>query len=480
MAKNFGVGEVMDAFNIANILTISSVSVISAAITTVLIPILTKKENLIEEAESINTYISTLLVLCVIFVSGLIIIGEPLIKLFTLNHNQSVQVLTLQLTIIFAISQIFKVITGISTAFFQISNDFIRPKNAGLLAIIISISYFFISSEPNIYGIAITIGLSFLVEIAYLLIMQRKIEFKFRFTFKLSNPTFRLLVKNTFPIILSSAAFQLSIVFANFIASYFGEGYVSIYGYSNQIVSIIHGLIIVNIIMMLYPTIAKKFEENILDAKRSLVQYINLTNLLVIPIVFGFLAVGDILIQVLFERGNFTSENTKEVYIVSAILFLAFPFNTMRDYVYRSFYSLKDTKTPARNSIMVVGITLILIVALTPLLKFYSVAVAPVLTSVISLIFSSIKLKKKIGTLDDNGSLLKNSILVTVSSIIMSLILLLVKVYLFDEYQLFPLIKLIILVVIGVALYLPMVYFTQKKLIQDSVFNKYKRKEGEV
>lgn len=165
MAKFYGVNEVMDAYNIANILTISSVSIISAAITTVLIPLLVKKSYLAEEVESINTYVSVLGSISIFMVVLLILFGQPIIKIFTLNHTESMQILTFNLTIILSVSQIFKVMTGISTAFFQTKSDFINPKIANLLAVVISICYFYFNSDPNIYGITIALGLSFLLKL---------------------------------------------------------------------------------------------------------------------------------------------------------------------------------------------------------------------------------------------------------------------------------------------------------------------------
>lgn len=271
-------------------------------------------------------------------------------------------------------------------------------------------------------------------------------------------------MKNTGPIILSSAAFQLSVVFSNFIASYFGKGYVSIVGYSNQIVNIIHSLIILNIIMMLYPMIAKKFEENLIEAKKSLIQYINITNLFVIPIVFGFLALGDMIVEVLFQRGSFTSQNTYQVYLISGILFLAFPFNTMRDYIYRCFYSIKDTKTPSRNSILIVLLTILLIAVLAPFIQIFSIAIAPVLASVISLLLSYKKLITKIGKLDNDREILKNNLLFMINSVIMSLMLLIIKHFL-EPFKIFTILELILLVVLGGIFYLLLVYLTQKRFL---------------
>ncbi|MFB6588828.1 murein biosynthesis integral membrane protein MurJ [Bacillus thuringiensis] len=464
MANHFGVSAEMDSYNLANVLTVSTMGIVSAAVTTILIPLLSNLDDSKEKRESINTFITVLGLFSLSLILFFFILGYPLISLFTPGQAREIQVLTFQLTLILAISQLFKVYTGISTAFLQTNEDFINPKIATLLAGIVSVSYFVFSASPNMHAITIVLGASFIVEAIYVAIKQRKIAFELKLCLKLSNPTFKLLMKNTLPIILSSAAFQVSLVFSNFIASYFGTGYVSIFGYGNQVVNIFHSLIILNIIMILYPNLARKFDESIDNAKKSLITYISLTNLLVIPIVFGFIAVGDIIIEILFERGNFSSENTKQVYLMSAILFLSFPINTVRDYIYRSFYCLNDTRTPSRNSLFVVAINIILIIFLIPFVKVYAIAIGPVLSSIISLVLSYNKLKGKIGPLDSGKQMLKNHCILILNGFVMCLLVIGSKEVLM-KLDLYPIVELFILVIIGGVVFISMSYFTQKKLI---------------
>ncbi|MBT2658623.1 polysaccharide biosynthesis C-terminal domain-containing protein [Bacillus sp. ISL-18] len=468
MANHFGVSVEMDAYNLANVLTVSITGIVSAAITTVLIPSLSNQKYSLEEREGINTYVTVLTFLSIGFVGLFVIFGSPLVKLFSLNYKSNEQSLIFLLTVILAVSQIFKVISGISTAYLQTNSDFFTPKLAGLLASVVSISYFLFSSHPNIYGVTIVLGISFMFEFLVMVVKQRGLRTNITINFKTQNPIYKMLLRNTAPIILSSAAFQVSLVFSNFIASYFGKGYVSIFGYGNQIVNIFHGLIVLNIITMLYPNLARKFEESIESAKDSLVNYINLTNMMIIPIVFGFIAVGDLIIEIIFQRGNFTAHNTHQVYLISSIIFISFPINTARDFVYRSFYCINDTKTPSRNSIYVVAINIVLILALIPILKVYSIAVGPVLASVISLVMSYNKLRKKIGVVDQYNNLLKNNFTFTIIGLIMCLVLLFIKPNL---GHLVPYVELFLLILIGGIIYILLLVITKKDFVLNSLQN---------
>ncbi|WP_282022625.1 murein biosynthesis integral membrane protein MurJ [Priestia flexa] len=465
MANSFGVSAEMDAYNLANVLTISAMSVISVAITTILIPELSKKINQ-QEKEAINTFTTVVGCITLSFLVLFLLLGKPIVQLFTLNYEGDTQILIWQLTLILAVSQAFKIYTAVGTAFLQIKYDFVSAKVAAFIAVIISISYFVFSSSPNIYGVTILLGASFIFEAIYIWICWRKLDQKINISFQLKNPVFKKLVKNTFPIILSSAAFQFSLIFSNFMASNFGNGYVSVLGYSNQLINIFHTLLILNIVMMLYPTIARQFSRSIESAKSSLINYINLTNMIIIPIVFGFFVVGDLLIKILFERGNFTADNTNQVYIMTSILFIAFPFNTARDYIYRSFYSLQDTNTPSRNSLLVVVLNILLIIVLSPFIQEYSVVLGPVLAAIVSLILSYRKLQKKIGVIDARGTLMRGQLAFTLYSAFMCAVLFGVKFYtaLFNVHII---LQLLILVSVGIVIFSALIYLTNRNFIKE-------------
>ncbi|MCR8929535.1 polysaccharide biosynthesis C-terminal domain-containing protein [Priestia megaterium] len=466
MAKHFGVSPEMDAYNLANILTVSTMSIISAAITTILIPELSKNEVSIQSKAAISTFTTLIGIIGIIFTLVFVSLGQEILGIFMGNYNHSIQMLTFQLTLILIFSQLFKIYTSIATAFLQTEENFVAPKISALAAALVSISCFLFISDPSMIEVTFFLGISFAIETIFLFFSKRKENKKTKISFQFNNPIFRMLMRNTIPIIMSSAAFQFSLVFSNFMASRFGKGYISILGYSNQLVTIFHSLIILNIIMMLYPSLAKKFNQSIGEAKTMLVNYITATNMLVIPIVFGFFAIGDLLIELLFQRGNFTSKDTYQVYLMSSLLFVAFPFNTARDYIYRSFYSIQDTRTPARNSLLVVFISILLIIALAPILNIYSIVVGPVLASILSLMLAWYKLKMKIGIIDEKKIIIKNHVFFSLYGFLMYTVLFLIKKNIY-KFHMNTLGELILLVLVGVVLFALLTYSTHKSVIKQ-------------
>ena len=62
-------------------------------------------------------------------------------------------------------------------------------------------------------------------------------------------------------------------------------------------------------------------------------------------IVVLFFISGKESIIILYQRGNFNSENTKIVYFCSLIYILSLPVNAIRDLMYKYFYINDDTYT---------------------------------------------------------------------------------------------------------------------------------------
>src|SRR5690606_28280281 len=108
-----------------------------------------------------------------------------------------------------------------------------------------------------------------------------------------------------------------------------------------------------------------------------------------------FYSIGREGISILFERGEFTSENTTKVFLVSLILSISLPSNGLRDLMYRYFYINKDTYTPFKNSIVVSLINITLSIILSIFIGLPGVVLGTVLASFLSLVFISIKFKNK-------------------------------------------------------------------------------------
>lgn len=468
LATNFGISNDMDAFNFANTAMVCLVNIMGPSVATVLIPFLAKMKDGIGDRNVLNTYITAIMAITYILLLTYFVIGS--IYFFAGNSNQGLtfQELTFLLTFILGIAQYTRLVSAIQTAFLQMDGKFIIIKVVAVISAVLSYIYIIITPNLSIVEAAICIGLSYVVECVGLIFSNTNKKYKYRAKFKWADAEFRKLMRLTIPVTLNSAIYQVTVLLPNILARFFGEGYISTMVYANQIISIMQTLVIINLISMLYPTLTRSFNRSIKEAKKKLVLFINGSNMLVIPMISGMIMLGGLVIKVLFERGNFTHDSTIIVWQFLIFLSLALPFVVIREFIFKAFYAMGDTKTPVKNSLVVIIIQILFLTAGSFWIGVYAIMLSPLLAAVLSTILGYRDLRKKIGPLGEKNEMIKQHLVIIFNSLVMCAgIWGVMQVVHFNT-----IINLIIYICVGIAIYGICVLLTQRKYVKTLLNNR--------
>lgn len=461
LAKNFGISNAMDAFNLANTITVCIVNVVRVAVTTVLIPYLTKMKDTDEDRRILHTFNTAILGSTFVLMS-VYFIGVGIYMNFQQTTSElSFQKLTLYLTFLLGIGQYVRLISNIQTAYLQVENKFIKVKIIGFLTSVFSFIYILATPNISIEAAAICFSLAYILESLYLVFANWGNKYRFAFPSEWRNIRFKELMKLTLPIISTSVLYQVTILLPLVLVRFFGEGYISSMAYANQIVAIMQTLILLNLVTMLYPTLSRAFQKNKETAKKRLVFFINGCNTIMIPLVFGTVMLGQLLVKILFERGNFTAETTQTVYLFLVFISASLPFVVIREFIFRAFYSLGDTKTPVKNSFIVIFIQIGFLIIASLFMGIYAVMLSPLVAAVSSVILGFNKLNKKIGRIDFNYQLLKRHLITIFNSLIMCVAIYIAK----NNIKINPLLDFIIYLVLGIVVYASLTYLFQRKYL---------------
>ncbi|MDD3150686.1 MAG: lipid II flippase MurJ, partial [Candidatus Gastranaerophilales bacterium] len=150
-----------------------------------------------------------------------------------------------------------------------------------------------------------------------------------------------------FPAIIATTIGQLNIYIDMFFASRLIEGAWSAIGYANRLFQFPTGIIITALLVPLFPifsTFVGKKDYNSL--RLYFHKGIGSLWFLAFPILGFIFLYAPMLIQIVFQRGNFTSGAT--LMVSEALMFLSvsiIPY-VARDTITRVFYSFNDSKTP--------------------------------------------------------------------------------------------------------------------------------------
>ncbi len=162
-----------------------------------------------------------------------------------------------------------------------------------------------------------------------------------------NNVELKNLVELVFPAALSSTIGQIYVYVDMFFASQLREGAWTAIGYANRVFQFPVGILVTAFLVPLFPIFSKLVgEKKYDDIKYYFHKGVGLLNFVAIPIMFGIMMLAYDAVQLIFERGEFTSDAT---YMVSqALIFLSFaiiPY-VFRDSITRIYYSFNDSKTP--------------------------------------------------------------------------------------------------------------------------------------
>ena len=311
----------------------------------------------------------------------------------------------------------FLAISSVAMGILNAFNYFFIPALTPALFNLALISAgFFLAPQFENWGIlpihAMAVGaltggiLQYLVQLPLL----RKQGFRFRFSTSLCNPELRKIASLIAPAILGVGAIQVNVLVNTQIASFLQEnGPVSWLSYAFRIIYLPIGLFgvaigVVNLRNVSVVAAQKKWEE----LKQTVADSIKLVALLAIPSTIGLMILAKPIVDVLFERGGFTPQDT--VYTAYAVVFYAlglFAYSCIKVYV-PTFYALGNTRIPVKVSLISVGtnlfINLFLVFCVLPIgYRYLGLALGTALAVILNVTLLARAFKKELGSLSQFG-----------------------------------------------------------------------------
>ncbi len=473
LAKQFGVSSEMDAFNLANLMMVAIVNIGGAAIPTVVIPFLTTMpENQMANAKRIlNSYVVTIMSASLFFLIVVYIAGFVGMEHFQWQTNRPFYYMTYLLTFIMGAGQLFRMYSWLQTSYLEVEGKFIWIKIAGLVAALLNFLFLlFFITHLTIYQVALSVAVSFLIETCVLAVFNRK--WSFRFSFDFHSPEYLRLVRLTIPSLLGAIIYQVTILLPGMLGSYFGTGYISTMTYANQIVSIFQVLLITNLLSMVYPNLSRSFHESMQYGREKFVQYLKLFFMLVMPVVAGMIVLGREVIALLFERGNFDSASSNQVFIFLLFLLLALPFTVFKELTFKIFYSIGDTVTPVVNSTLSIAFQILFLIVGVFQLGVITLMISPLVVALFAAILAIFTLVRKLSFKREFILIAKELAKAVINAALMACIVYLEKITIVTPSEI---VSLLLYVITGVVVYGLLTVITDYKYVRGFLPNKRRR-----
>jgi len=240
-------------------------------------------------------------------------------------------------------------------------------------------------------------GLAQSVMVAFVLI---RLKFLPELTLSLTSSHLITVLKKFFPAIVGVGGFAIIGVLNVFFAGWLEEGTHTYIYYADRLLELPRSLVAVSMGTALLPALSKlsalKRDESLFDLaahQRDVMLYI------VLPCSLILFFLGESIVEVLFERGRFSSLATQETSKILHIYSLLLIILSCNQMLSTCFFSVKNTWCPASATGLSVLAHLIFSVALIPIWGVSGLIWAMIFSSLVQMLFLLFAYPKLIGSL---------------------------------------------------------------------------------
>ncbi len=377
VARLYGQGMESDMINTATQIPLLFFDmVLGVAILSTFVPIFNKylekegKEKALRFADNFTTIVS--LIALAAAVLGMIF-AKPLVRLMVPGYAEvpgKIEETASLLRILFP-SIVFTAAAYVAVGILQSFGEFTIPSLISVVSNGVMIVYLIVFGDRfGLFGVAVSMliawALQLVVQIPYLI----KFGCRYRFCLNLKDSGIKEAALIALPVLISSWVQPLCNVINMSFGSSLGDGAVSALNWANKIYIIMVGVFAYAITNFIFPKLSR------LASSESGDEFAKMTRMSVgyIAAIIGivcalFLALSKPIIGVVFERGEFTAENT--AITGGALFFYSFGMigYAICEVLNKSFYALSDGKTPMITSLIGIIVNFAMAALLVGILK---------------------------------------------------------------------------------------------------------------
>ena len=414
LAYLFGAGNAMDAFNVAtripNLLRdLFAEGAMSAAFVPAFMRRLTHAGR-VEAWRLGNQLLNALVVVTGAVVLAGMLFAEPLVRLLAGSYAEVPG--KLELTV-FLTRLLLPFLTLVAVA-------------AALMGMLNSLNRFFVPAlSPAMYNVGIILSGALLVplmpglgldpivaiavgallggvgQVALQVPALHREGFRYRAALDPADPGLRRILRLMGPGTLAGAAVQINLLVNMVLATGQGTGAVSWLGYAFRVMYLPIGLFGVSIAAATLPVVSRHAAREEIDGIRDAVsRALRLMLVVNVPATVGLIALGAPVVQLIFERGSFTPEDTAAT--AAALLFYApglAGYSAVRIAV-PCFYALGSSVTPTTISMAAVTLNIALNLLLVDLMGYRGLALGASIAALANAITLLAVLRRRLHGLD--------------------------------------------------------------------------------
>jgi putative peptidoglycan lipid II flippase len=365
IAGLFGTSVMMDGYLVASAVVGLIIIWVRLPIRQTIIPMF--RHDLAQRGEQVAwanfSILFNNLVLVLIFIAGTGWLFAPyLVGLIAPGYENGTGDLATSLARITMVAIIFLGMAEVLSQIFLSYEKFFIPGIEGSVEnLIVILGVLAFGSAYGIYGLAVAIVISvaaqFAIKIPILWEKRKLLSHRVDF----HHPATREMGRLSIPLLISTGGSELAKITDRIFASLLPVGSLSALAYGHKLVIVPIDLFLRPLQQSTFPHFTKlSAERNFEILSRQLSRYLRVIFFLVFPAAIGIMVVPEVIVRVIYQRGAFDETSTlltSQAFFFYSIGLPAIPICRILN---RTFFSLKDTWTPTKLSLLCIGIKIIL------------------------------------------------------------------------------------------------------------------------
>ena len=405
IADVFGVSEATDAFRLAFLLPdFMYFLLIAGGLNAAFVPVFSEYLAKGEE-ESAWRLAGTLLAIVVLILLAMVAVGviftEALTPLVAYGYRGEQRALLVVLIRYMFPAVFFTAMAGVGMGIHRAYRSFSTPMwgpiayNAAIIG-----SIYLLGHRLGVVGMAwgTVAGAIVNFTIQLPLVIKKGLG---RIRFDLSHPGLGRVLRLMGPAVISLSIYQFNFTLISNLASGLPEGAPTALRIGQTIVQLPLGVFAMGIGMVLLPTLSRMLANGERGAfLDTFSQGLRAVYFVTIPSAVGLAVLREPVIRLLFETGAFTSEDTEQAAVALLFLTVGIWAQAAIQILTQVYYSLQDTKTLVKVSLVAVAVNAVLsflLLRVTPW-EHGALALALSLTSIVNMLNYLFLLKRKLGT----------------------------------------------------------------------------------
>ncbi len=346
-AREFGLAEDYNVFLVATAIPLIINTSIYFLSQNYFIPAVNKFKN--ENGGSENLFFTSTMIFFFIVGSGLAAIlflfSQSIIDWYFTTSPENVKNFARELFSIYLITIPLTSAASIASAFLQSKNVFHHPAVSQLLlniAVVVMLILF--AADYGVVIIPAAFVIATVIQVVYLFIFVKN-NIRFSGELKISE-NIKFILSKTLMFTLIAEILSLSFMFADrYFLNFVNEGGIAALNYAYTIY-----LLPVSIITMTLSTVLiSKFSESYYTEMEEVFHErikvsVNVLIMIFTPIAVAMFLWGDVLVKILFQRGNFSAQDTEQTFRVLKIFAVSLVFYSIYGIVNKSLYSVNLLK----------------------------------------------------------------------------------------------------------------------------------------